>query len=531
VYYTDIGDDMVKCNQIVGVVFQRQKGNGGMHLRKFICLLTCLLFIVGGAATIYAQVETPVFLTDTEKEYIRTKGPIRMVVDPDWYPYEKLDEDGLHSGISADLTALISRRTGLQFEIVKTTNWEESLQIAKSGKADIISFLNKTKERSQWLLFTEPCFVDPNVLITREKHDYIPNLARLTGETMVLPEGTSIEERLRKDFPNLRIMTVKSEADALAYVDGKKADMTLRSLTMAAYVIKKDGYFNLKIAGEIPSYTNQLRMGITKEDFVLQSILNKGIASITPQEVQTAINNHISIKFMKGFDYKWFGIIFGIFSFVLVSSLFWLSRIQRLNKHLKQRQEELILLSEKLTNSEARYRMLASELESKNILLQEAASVDFLSGLKNRYSFNLRVEEEIERATRYGTALSLLMIDMDHFKRINDTYGHNAGDDVIRKVSQTLQKTVRKADLLARWGGEEFVVLLPEAAMDEAIIAGEKLRKEVAKLEHFEGVTVTVSIGVSTWNASDAVESWLKRADKGLYQAKQEGRNRVCVGI
>lgn len=225
---------------------------------------------------------------------------------------------------------MIAERTGLKFEIVPTSEWEESLKRAKLGDADVVSFLNKTEERSQWLLFTEPYFVDPNVLITREEHDYISSLSRYSDETMVLPEGTSIEERLYRDYPSLKILIVKSEDEAIEYVEEKKADFTLRSLTMAAYVIKNDGHFNLKISGEIPDYKNQLRMGITKQDEILQGILNKGIASISEKDIQEAINNYIVIKVMKGFDYKLFFIIFSIFSIALLSILYWLRKVQSL---------------------------------------------------------------------------------------------------------------------------------------------------------------------------------------------------------
>lgn len=501
----------------------------GVYLRRSILLVFCLFITFGGTVFTYAQTVDPVVLTEDERDYISTKGNIRMVVDPDWYPYEKVDEGGIHRGISADLIGLISERTGIHFELVHTSNWDESLKVARSGKADVVSFLNQTPERSRWLIFTKPYYTDPNVLITREEHDYVSNLARLTGETIVLPEGTSLEERLRKDYPNLKIIIVKSEEEALSYVDRKKADMTLRSLTMAAYVIKSKGYFNLKIAGEVPNYTNYLRVGVTKEDAVLQEILNKGITSITEQEIQNVINHHISINVTKGFDYRLFGIVFSIFSVVLLSSFFWISRIQRLNRHLKQRQEELVLLSEKLTAGETQYRVIAAELEEKNSLLQEVAFVDTLTGLQNRYSFNQRVAEEIERVKRYDSPLSLLLLDLDNFKRINDAYGHDAGDEVIRKVSATLRNMLREVDLVARWGGEEFVVLLPGVGLNNAIDVGEKLRKAAASLIHLEKETVTISIGVSTWTQFDFMNLWFTRTDKALYHAKQQGRNRVCV--
>lgn len=165
--------------------------------------------------TIYAQKQDTVALTDYEKAYIASKGPITIVVDPDWYPYEHINKKGEYKGISSDLIELISERTGLKFEIIPTTDWEESLKKAESGEVDTVSFLNKTDERSKWLLFTEPYFIDSNVLITREEHDYIVNLSRHIDETMVLPEGTSIEENIRNDYPDLKIITVKSEEEVI----------------------------------------------------------------------------------------------------------------------------------------------------------------------------------------------------------------------------------------------------------------------------------------------------------------------------
>ncbi len=498
-------------------------------MKKIVWIVCFIIVFLTGRAIAFTTDQVKVSLTDKEQEYISSHGPIKMVVDPDWYPYEQIDKDGSYNGIAADLIDLIAIRTGLEFQIVNTTDWNQSIEIAKSGEADVVSFLNKTDERSRWLIFTEPYFLDANVLITREEHDYISNLARLSGETVVLPEGTSIEERIRIDYPNLNIITVKSEEDAILYVEEKKADITLRSMTLAAYIIKNDGHFNLKIAGEVPDYANKLRMGITNQDEILRGILNKGIASITEQDVQDAINHHISINITKGYDYKLIMAITVVFSFILLSTLYWLRRIQRLNKNLKERQEELLLISEKLKESEAQYRKVAEEVVLKNELLQETAITDALTGLRNRNFFNLSVSEDFERAKRYGTKLSIMIIDLDHFKRINDTYGHIAGDEVIKDLSIALQKSLRKADHLARWGGEEFVVLLSDTQLYDAVEVAEKLRRAAESLIHFEKEIVTISIGVSTLTEEDTLESWFERTDRALYHAKQQGRNRFCI--
>lgn len=498
-------------------------------MKKFLLLIFCLYIVFGNIVCTYAKDNIKVALTEKELEYISLRDPVKVVVDPDWYPYEKIDKNGLYKGISADIIELISERTGLDFKVIKTSSWSESINLSKSGQADVVSCLNQTEERSRWLLFTEPYFVDPNVFITREEHDYISNLSRLSNETMVLPEGTSIEERLRKDYPNLKIITVESEQMAIDYVENKKANMTLRSLTMAAYVIKNSGKFNLKISGEIPNYSNEFRIGITKQDTMLQGILNKGIASITDEDIQNVINKHISIKVVKGFDYKSFGIIFVIFLAILLSSLFWIRRIQKLNNTLKDKNNELIIFSEKLTSSEEKYKKIAEEMKIKNKMLEKASLTDVLTGLGNRNYFNQRILEEFKIANLYNSPLSLLIIDMDHFKRINDTYGHDAGDDVIRKLSETLKSMIMKIGILSRWGGEEFVILLPGMDLNSALDIAENLRAKMESIVHLNNEVVTVSIGVSMLMESDTIESLFRRTDRSLYHAKQQGRNRVCA--
>lgn len=163
----------------------------------------------------------------------------------------------------------------------------------------------------------------------------------------------------------------------------------------------------------------------------------------------------------------------------------------------------------------------------------ELATVDSLSKLYVRRYFDRRMEDEIKRSQRSKFEMSLLMIDIDHFKRFNDTYGHLIGDEVIQLVARTLQAEVRRQiDLVGRYGGEEMVVLLPEIPMEKAKIAAERIRKRVEEIEipSLSDVKVTVSIGIATYphNGSD-IRSLMKFADMGLYQAKESGRNRVCV--
>jgi diguanylate cyclase (GGDEF)-like protein/PAS domain S-box-containing protein len=167
--------------------------------------------------------------------------------------------------------------------------------------------------------------------------------------------------------------------------------------------------------------------------------------------------------------------------------------------------------------------------------LQELARTDTLTGLYNRGYFFTLAEREVERARRYKTPLSLILIDLDHFKEINDHFGHQTGDLALQVISGVCQKIVREVDIVGRYGGEEIMVLLPETGLNAALVTAERLRQQIAFLtieskpaDNQVSIQVTASLGVAELNDScTTLELLIERADKALYQAKQEGRNYV----
>ena len=161
--------------------------------------------------------------------------------------------------------------------------------------------------------------------------------------------------------------------------------------------------------------------------------------------------------------------------------------------------------------------------------LERFAATDSLTGLYNRHRFNELLHQEVDRARRYHSPLSLIMFDLDYFKNINDTYGHAVGDQVLQAVANVFRENVRATDWVGRWGGEEFMVLCPEATEKEAVFAAEKLRRLVES-HIFETVqTITVSCGVTSFKAHDSVDAFVSRADDALYKAKEQGRNIVEI--
>jgi diguanylate cyclase (GGDEF)-like protein/PAS domain S-box-containing protein len=169
------------------------------------------------------------------------------------------------------------------------------------------------------------------------------------------------------------------------------------------------------------------------------------------------------------------------------------------------------------------------ELEDANQKLQRLASTDVLTGIRNRRAFENSVEEGVARSIRYGRAISIALVDVDNFKLFNDVYGHQAGDSVLRNVAQILQHSVRESDTVARFGGEEFAIVMPETDRAEAAAACERLRRAI-ELEHLNGRPLTASFGVSTLSMTQPAQSTqelIELADRALYRSKELGRNRV----
>ncbi len=167
------------------------------------------------------------------------------------------------------------------------------------------------------------------------------------------------------------------------------------------------------------------------------------------------------------------------------------------------------------------------ELERVNVELQVQATTDHLTSLYNREYFNDRLQQEIERAERYATGFSLILFDVDHFKQVNDDFGHLTGDAVLKSLSMLCQTTIRSSDIIVRWGGEEFVILAPDTEIDAAFSFAEKLRVSIEEHSFPVEVNVTCSFGVAQFIPGEEQDDLISRADKGLYQAKQAGRNRV----
>jgi len=231
-----------------------------------------------------------------------------------------------------------------------------------------------------------------------------------------------------------------------------------------------------------------------------------------------------------------YGTLLGILFISISATLLIRSIVRPLNRavlHFKQiakgnldekipisSQDEIGQVLSELAAMQGKLKVMISELD-------QLASTDKLTGAWNRRRFEETVETEIDRLRRYGQPLSLMILDVDHFKKINDDYGHPIGDQVLVDLSNTIRSSLRASDSLTRWGGEEFVILCPNTTASIVSKLAERLRKKIATVNFKEVGCITVSFGVAECGPSETWEQWLHRADEALYLAKSGGRDQV----
>lgn len=181
---------------------------------------------------------------------------------------------------------------------------------------------------------------------------------------------------------------------------------------------------------------------------------------------------------------------------------------------------------------EGKLRAMTKTLSQRSETLEQAALTDSLTGMQNRRYFDDALKEYIEEFRRINRPVGLMILDLDHFKQVNDTHGHDVGDEVLRAVASCLKDMTRYHDVVARLGGEEFAVVAPN--MDAELLAkfAERIRKAIAGMAVLSGnvrLRITTSVGLAVWDGKETAEEFFRRADKQLYQAKRMGRNRICA--
>ncbi|MGY8871835.1 MAG: diguanylate cyclase [Pseudomonadales bacterium] len=433
-----------------------------------------------------------VIFNEKQQLYLQNKKFINLCVDPDWMPFESI-QNGKHIGIAADIISSLAKQLPIPIHLIPTQSWEESIQKAKNRQCDIFSMASHTPERSLYMDFTTSYTTFPVVMATTTDKFFISDIADIKDEKFGVVKGYSVEESLRKEVPGINIVEVESINDGLQQVENGQLYGYIDNLMTIATAIQKDFTGSLKISSRLDDDIN-LSIGTRNDEPLLQEIFQKLIHNIDPEFKQATFNKWVPVKQEVSFDYSlMWKIIIGLFLLSL-GFIYHYHQLRKLNQRLKK-----LSVTDKLTG-------LYNRVKMDDVLVEQKAEVD-----------------------RYSVNTSVILLDIDFFKRVNDTYGHAVGDVVLVEFSSVLQENVRSTDYVGRWGGEEFIIVCPHIDVEEGKNLAEKLLEKIREHSYKHIGKMTASAGVSNFLPSVTIKETLYNVDQALYQSKQANRDRVSV--
>ena len=448
-------------------------------------------------------------LSTRENEYLKKKKVIRMCVDPDWMPLEAI-KNGKYVGIGSEYFSLFEKKFSLPIELVETKKWSESLAYAKERKCDIVAMINKTRVREKFLNFTDPYLKVSVAMATKQDRPYISDLKQLKNKSVAIVNGYAFINFVKLNYPNLRIVEVKNMQEGLRRVIEGEIYGYVDALPVLVRELQSKHANTLKILDVLKNRW-EFSIGVRNDDKMLYNIMQKAANSVDDKMQLQILNKYMPVMYEVKEDNSKLYLLIAFFALIFgVGVLFYLKLLRLKNKILKQK------------NALLKSHAIIREREKELKLL---ATTDYLTKLYNRRAFGEISESIFHLAKREKEKFSIVMLDIDDFKKINDTYGHKAGDDVLVILSNTLKEMSRESDVVCRYGGEEFILLLPKTDVKGAYFIAQKIKKAVEKL-HF-----TVSLGVSEVDLEHDkdIEAVIKRADDALYESKRSGKNRVTI--
>jgi diguanylate cyclase (GGDEF)-like protein len=445
---------------------------------------------------------------------LTTKQTIRYCADPDWMPFEGII-DGKHKGIADEYAMLFRQLIAYELQLVPTSTWKETMSFLSAGRCELTLLLNRSEERDKQLLFTRPYFFGPNVLVTNNNQAFIQDLSAVGDLTLGVVEGFRLVEEVKRYYPQIEMTLVESEVEGLQQLASGNIDVYVGSLLTVNARLRELGLTSLRINGWV-SIQDELRVGVIRSRPELVSVFNEAIDKISTRQHNDIFNRWSNAQVVKQVDYRLLLLLI-CGSFMMVAAIFW-------------RYKEVLRIKAILQRKNTQLELTQSELIKANEDLEYLSFHDNLTALYNRRYFMTALKHHFDDAFRQNKSVSLMMIDIDHFKAINDHYGHSVGDEALKELGQILLKSIRGGDVAARWGGEEFAIFMPSTNQRDAMQLATRIQQVLEETSFKVIDKLTVSIGVSEYDGEDTIKSWLERTDKALYKAKNKGRNCVQFG-
>ncbi len=427
-------------------------------------------------------------ISSKELQYVRANPIISVCVNQDWMPYEGIDH-GTYKGMVADYMHLLQDRLGLIFHIVPADSISKANTLIQSGKCEVISAAIPTIRGNRSYNLTTPYLSVPAVIATNAS----ANIKDSFPESISVVKGTAFEEIVQTRYPDVRIISVDNGRQGLELVQKEEVEGYLGTRARVNTLAAKHSFDNIVINESFRDVLD-VSVAVNNGGSLLLGLLDKAIRSITHEEKHDITSRWINIKPPGSIspDLIW-KVLFGVAIIILLAA----------------------------------YRH--SVVWRHNKKLSEIAGTDWLTQLPNRHRIIDKLEMFLNHSKRYSRTVSIIYFDIDDFKSINDKYGHATGDEVLQQLAKLMERETRNTDVSGRWGGEEFVLVSPEANLKESVKVADKLRKLIEAEDFGIPIGITCSFGVAEYITDEPLESFVNRADEALYKAKNRGKNSVVA--
>ncbi len=459
---------------------------------------------------VYDKLISQTKLTKDEKSYLSSKKDLKVCISPEWgYPFMKIDKiNNKYSGIVLDYLDILKKKLHTNLTILKSSSWKETLKFIHNQQCDIIPLALKSEDKMKIEKFTKPYLKIPLVITTNNDVSFIEDEKDLFAKKIALIKDSYLKHYFKENNYNLDFIYVENSQEGFKKVKNGQAFAFINSLPSTISELRTSQYSQyLKISGKLPKHLN-IHMAVKFDDDKLYSIIQKVIDSIPREKKQRIFNKWLPLKYETKMDYILLIKIILVSILIFGVLVYWNRNVTYQNKLLEDKQKEI---------------------EEKNKLLNKLANTDSLTQLYNRGKIEQLLEEKILNSLKGDEIFSICLLDVDFFKKINDTYGHQVGDKVLVELAKLLNTHTRKSDYIGRWGGEEFLIIFPEATQKELPAIVENLRIKIKEFSFEELGNITVSIGSTTYKKDDTIRSIIKRVDEALYDAKDNGRDCVII--
>lgn len=456
----------------------------------------------------FATFRDKVPLTEKETGWLNNHNVLRVGMLSDWAPMEFVDEQGQPAGVTADMFNLLSQRIGIQFEMKIYNQFDVMLADLKQKKLDLIANVAEKDERKSYAVFSDEFWSTQWAAIGRGDVTTVTSTSNLNGKRVAIYKDYQLAQHLTDVYPQITVEPVADLRQGLNLLLQQEVDFVIDSVEATTEMLQQTGhvYLRVQVLDDLPSYPSLIAV---RNDYPeLLAVLNKGLRSIGQAERQTLYQKWFSFQITQGINKAQFNrLMWQIGGAALVLLTFFVIWNLSLRKEVRLRRQ-----------AEQKMRFMATH--------------DDLTQLPNRSLIKERIEQALLQHARHNEIMALLFIDLDGFKEVNDLYGHDVGDELLLKLASVLKEAVRKSDTVARFGGDEFVVLLTGLlSREDAAIVAEKILYSLSKpiaLSVTE-VQVGASIGIAVY-PDDGTDSakLLKVADSLMYRVKQQGKNQYC---